>query len=78
MGEQRPAGDLVQHLGSSRAHAGALAGREHDDKAATLTQWASSEARSTAGAVISEWPAVEKVGMHARALANKATESTLW
>ncbi len=44
MGEQRPAGDRVQHLGSSRAHAGALAGREHDGEAAAFTQWASSEA----------------------------------
>jgi hypothetical protein len=35
MSKQRSAGDGVQHLGPCRAHAGALARREHDRKAAS-------------------------------------------
>src|SRR5262249_1313998 len=82
--DQRAPADRVQHLGTRRTHAGAFAGREHDGEAAALTRqdvpppsnlpssgkpgW-----RLCAGAVISESSAVEKAGMPAPALANKAT-----
>ena len=64
MREQRAAGDLVQHLRPRRAHAGALAGGEHDRKAGPVNHGA--RPNQSPRLVISEAAAAEKPGSAAK------------
>ena len=76
MCQQRPAGDSVQHLRARRAHAGALAGGEHDGKAGAFRRQFLNPLNRlrSPGAVISERAAPEKAECGDRVLCQESDQ----